>query len=111
MLLSAPAPYFSPAQSLLEFHGNDGFSCTINAMVPAEWETFCTNKTRVRPHTAPRCEVSRLPVQELGGVLLTKQHKSPPLVYLEPVNGTAGASSLSLSPCHSTQQPHGSLHS
>lgn len=62
--------------------------------------------------TASRCEVTHLPLQELGGVTLTKQHKSPPLVYLEPVNGTAGASfSLSLSPFAPPHpfQPHGSF--
>jgi len=58
------------AQSLQEFHAAEGVSCEIKAMVPCEWELFLEAKTR-----------------ELGGVVLTKNHKAPPLVYLETPEG------------------------
>merc|ERR1711988_342153 len=54
------------AESLQEFHGSEGFQCTIQAMVPTEWELYLDVKTR-----------------ELGGVVLSKSHKAPPLVYLQ----------------------------
>lgn len=58
------------AESLVEFHGSEGFSCEVKALVPAEWETFRENTTR-----------------NIGGVLLAKKHKAPPLVYLEQEDG------------------------
>jgi len=42
------------------------FTCEILGMVPAEWEVYKEEKTR-----------------ELGGVQLTKNHKGPPLVFLQ----------------------------
>jgi len=35
------------AESLLEFHGGQGFSCSVMSMVPAEWETYRENTARV----------------------------------------------------------------
>merc|ERR1711977_257641 len=60
------------AESLQEFHGAEGFKCTVQSMVPTEWETYLDVKTR-----------------ELGGVTLTKSHKAPPLVYLQSADGPA----------------------
>merc|ERR1711998_362520 len=59
------------AESLQEFHGNEGLNVTIKAMVPTEWDVFKGNTTRI-----------------LGGVLLSKSHKAPPLVFLETEDGT-----------------------
>merc|ERR1711959_219752 len=60
------------AESLQEFHGAEGFKCTVQAMVPTEWELYLDVKTR-----------------ELGGVVLTKSHKAPPLVFLQRQDGSA----------------------
>merc|ERR1711998_466894 len=72
------------AESLQEFHGNEGLNVTIKAMVPTEWDVFKGNTTRI-----------------LGGVLLSKSHKAPPLVFLEADDGT---------PQGATVQPCISLH-
>lgn len=53
----------SAAQGLAEFHA-EHVEADITEMVPAEWDVFRENKTR-----------------ELGGVQLTKDHKSSPLVW------------------------------
>lgn len=59
------------AESLMEFHGGEGgLCCFVRSMVPSEWETFKEQTTRT-----------------LGGVLLTKKHKTPPLVYMESAEG------------------------
>merc|ERR1711871_1633069 len=58
------------AESLLEFHGGEGFNCSVMSMVPAAWETYRENTAR-----------------SLGGVMLAKQHKAPPLVFLETADG------------------------
>lgn len=60
------------AETLARLHvGEEVFSVEIIAQTPAEWEVYCQNKTR-----------------ELGGILLTKQHKSPPLVYRQRDDGS-----------------------
>jgi len=58
------------AESLVEFHGSEGFSCEIVDMVPTEWEVYRENTTRA-----------------LGGVMLTKSHKAPPLVFMKAEGG------------------------
>jgi len=58
------------AESLLEFHGSEGFSCDVKSMVPSEWEVYRENTTR-----------------SLGGLDLSKRHKAPPLVFQQTDNG------------------------